>query len=122
MPAAFTLRVELQAEDAYASSHLNSASAAASLYQSLAGGWTQCPPKKPATPLIRADRRGRVGEDAAADRVNSYPKSAVRMFTARFGDGLSERASDTTCKPTDQPSFLVGAMREAARLVSVIVE
>jgi outer membrane protein, multidrug efflux system len=37
-------RVELQAEDAYATSHLDSASAAVSLYKSLAGGWPQRPP------------------------------------------------------------------------------
>lgn len=38
-------RVELQAEDAYATSHLESASAAVSLYKSLAGGWPQQPPQ-----------------------------------------------------------------------------
>jgi multidrug efflux system outer membrane protein len=38
-------RVELQAEDAYATSHLDSASAAVSLYKSLAGGWPQRPPQ-----------------------------------------------------------------------------
>ena len=38
-------RVELQAEDSYATSHLDSASAAVSLYKSLAGGWPQRPPQ-----------------------------------------------------------------------------
>jgi outer membrane protein, multidrug efflux system len=38
-------RIELQAEDAYATSHLDSASAAVSLYKSLAGGWPQQPPQ-----------------------------------------------------------------------------
>jgi len=38
-------RVELEAEDAYATSHLQSASAAVSLYKSLAGGWPQQPPQ-----------------------------------------------------------------------------
>jgi outer membrane protein, multidrug efflux system len=42
-------RVELQAEDAYATSHLDSAAAAVSLYKSLAGGWPQRQPQ-PATP------------------------------------------------------------------------
>lgn len=37
-------RVQLQSEDAYASSHLDSASAAISLYKSLAGGWPQQSP------------------------------------------------------------------------------
>jgi outer membrane protein TolC len=34
-------RVQLQSEDAYATSHLDSASAAISLYRALAGGWPQ---------------------------------------------------------------------------------
>ena len=38
-------RVELEAEDAYATSHLQSANAAVSLYKSLAGGWPQQPPQ-----------------------------------------------------------------------------
>jgi len=38
-------RIELQAEDAYATSHLESAGAAISLYKSLAGGWPQQPPQ-----------------------------------------------------------------------------
>jgi len=38
-------RVELQSEDAYASSHLDSARAAVSLYRSLAGGWPQRSPQ-----------------------------------------------------------------------------
>jgi outer membrane protein, multidrug efflux system len=42
-------RVELQAEDAYTSSHLDSASAAVSLYKSLAGGWPQRPPQPVST-------------------------------------------------------------------------
>ena len=37
--------MELQAEDAYATTHLDSASAAVSLYKSLAGGWPQRPPQ-----------------------------------------------------------------------------
>ncbi|GGH06673.1 efflux transporter outer membrane subunit [Silvibacterium dinghuense] len=43
-------REELEAEDAYATSHLNSASAAVSLYKSLAGGWPQLQPAKIARP------------------------------------------------------------------------
>ncbi|MDR3742147.1 MAG: efflux transporter outer membrane subunit [Terracidiphilus sp.] len=38
-------RIELQAEDAYSTSHIESASAAISLYKSLAGGWPQRPPQ-----------------------------------------------------------------------------
>lgn len=38
-------RVQLQSEDAYASSHLDSAGAAISLYKSLAGGWPQRAPQ-----------------------------------------------------------------------------
>jgi NodT family efflux transporter outer membrane factor (OMF) lipoprotein len=38
-------RVELQAEDAYATSHLDSAADAVSLYKSLAGGWPQRHPQ-----------------------------------------------------------------------------
>jgi outer membrane protein TolC len=37
-------RVELQAEDAYAESHSNSALSAVLLYKSLAGGWPQTRP------------------------------------------------------------------------------
>ncbi len=37
-------RVELQAEDAYAESHSNSALSAVRLYKSLAGGWPQTLP------------------------------------------------------------------------------
>ena len=40
-------RVELQAEDAYAESHSNSALSAVRLYKSLAGGWPQRPPQPP---------------------------------------------------------------------------
>ncbi|MFC5862385.1 efflux transporter outer membrane subunit [Acidicapsa dinghuensis] len=40
-------RVELQAEDAYATSHLESASDAVSLYKALAGGWPQAHPSRP---------------------------------------------------------------------------
>ncbi|MDR3724793.1 MAG: efflux transporter outer membrane subunit [Terracidiphilus sp.] len=38
-------RVELEAEDAYATSHLNSAANAVGLYKSLAGGWPQPQPQ-----------------------------------------------------------------------------
>jgi len=38
-------RVQLQDEDAYASSHLESAADAVSLYKSLAGGWPQRQPQ-----------------------------------------------------------------------------
>ncbi|WP_420236138.1 efflux transporter outer membrane subunit [Telmatobacter bradus] len=38
-------RVELEAEDAYASSHLNSVANAVGLYKSLAGGWPQHSPQ-----------------------------------------------------------------------------
>jgi NodT family efflux transporter outer membrane factor (OMF) lipoprotein len=38
-------RVELEAEDAYATSHLNSAANAVGLYRSLAGGWPQHQPQ-----------------------------------------------------------------------------
>jgi len=38
-------RVQLQAEDAYAESHSNSALSAVLLYKSLAGGWPQRPPQ-----------------------------------------------------------------------------
>jgi len=38
-------RVELEAEDAYATSHLNSAAYAVGLYKSLAGGWPQHQPQ-----------------------------------------------------------------------------
>jgi len=38
-------RVQLEAEDAYTTSHLGSASEAVSLYKSLAGGWPQRPPQ-----------------------------------------------------------------------------
>lgn len=38
-------RVELEAEDAYATSHRNSAASAVGLYRSLAGGWPQHPPQ-----------------------------------------------------------------------------
>jgi NodT family efflux transporter outer membrane factor (OMF) lipoprotein len=38
-------RVELDAEDAYATSHFNSAAYAVGLYKSLAGGWPQHPPQ-----------------------------------------------------------------------------
>jgi len=38
-------RVELEAEDAYATSHLNSAAYAIGLYKSLAGGWPQRQPQ-----------------------------------------------------------------------------
>jgi multidrug efflux system outer membrane protein len=40
-------RVQLQAEDAYAESHSNSAISAVLLYKSLAGGWPQRPPQLP---------------------------------------------------------------------------
>jgi multidrug efflux system outer membrane protein len=40
-------RVELQAEDAYAESHSNSALSAVLLYKSLAGGWPQHLPSAP---------------------------------------------------------------------------
>jgi len=40
-------RVQLQAEDAYAESHSNSALSAVLLYKSLAGGWPQRPPQPP---------------------------------------------------------------------------
>ena len=40
-------RVQLQAEDAYAQSHSNSALSAVLLYKSLAGGWPQRPPQPP---------------------------------------------------------------------------
>ena len=40
-------RVELQAEDAYAESHSNSALSAVLLYKSLAGGWPQHLPPSP---------------------------------------------------------------------------
>jgi outer membrane protein, multidrug efflux system len=39
-------RVQLQSEDAYTTSHLDSASAAISLYQALAGGWPQWAPQR----------------------------------------------------------------------------
>jgi NodT family efflux transporter outer membrane factor (OMF) lipoprotein len=42
-------RVELQAEDAYATSHLDSAADAVSLYKSLAGGWPQRHPQPAGT-------------------------------------------------------------------------
>ena len=45
-------RVELQAEDAYAESHSNSALSAVLLYKSLAGGWPQTLPP----PAARAGR------------------------------------------------------------------
>ena len=46
-------RVELQAEDAYATSHLDSASSAVSLYKSLAGGW----PQRPSQPVRTGNSR-----------------------------------------------------------------
>lgn len=39
-------RVQLQSEDAYATSHLDSASAAIMLYKALAGGWPQVAPQQ----------------------------------------------------------------------------
>lgn len=43
-------RVQLQAEDAYATSHLDSAADAVSLYKSLAGGWPQHQPVRTGRP------------------------------------------------------------------------